>query len=209
MKISLVLFSQLFYSCVSSGTRGSGGSQNNIIDTVDTATLVDAETLPPVTRKLVGSNCVLIETGIVPRYYKCIGCDITLAVGCVTDMRTNASYNVAPSCQIASAANKYDRADCCPRFGPDFKGVTDLYYVGSAYPMALRCISDVGCASSSIYTQLLEECYAVCPPTVNLDQKGGPACLANFNGGQRNIPMMIMIWITTSVAVIMTWWISV
>jgi hypothetical protein len=40
-------------------------------------------------RKLAGSNCVIIERGKAPRYYKCIGCVIEEATACVDDLRSN------------------------------------------------------------------------------------------------------------------------
>ena len=63
--------------------------------------------------------------------------------------------------------------------------------------MALDCITQVGCASTSIFTQLSEECKASCPIVtapwditlqLNVDQRGGRSiCYAHFNSAFRSI----------------------
>lgn len=70
-------------------------------------------------RKLVGSNCVLIESGTVTPYYECIGCDIRQAMGCLTDLRTNKSGNILSSCSMNSVNEVSGGSDCCPRFKND------------------------------------------------------------------------------------------
>ncbi len=130
-------------------------------------------------RKLIGSNCILIERGIIPPYYDCLGCLIEEATGCVDDMRNNKSSNVWPTCKINSINEKYDKADCCPHF-KQMAGKLNLDYLGSAYPEALRCVAKTGCASSTIYTQLMEECQAVCPGKDERDA-GLSLCLSDFN----------------------------
>jgi hypothetical protein len=105
--------------------------------------------------------------------------------GCIDDMRNNVSGNVAPNCNMGRITESYE-TKCCPRILPDNKGNLDLKYVGAAYPMALRCLKAVGCEHSIFYTQLLDECKAICPINIYLDQKGGTACLAQFNAGKSN-----------------------
>ena len=140
-------------------------------------------------RSLVGSNCVLIERGTVTRYYTCIGCDVELAVQCVSDMRTNASFNVAPNCAIDRTNAVYDPT-CCPFLKQERSGVKNLAYLGAAYPMTLDCIAKVGCSASAIFAQLVEECLNVCPMDVkngiNVDQSGTKSiCYAKFNAAMR------------------------
>ena len=140
-------------------------------------------------RNLVGSNCVLIERGTVSRYYTCIGCNVELAVGCINDLRNNASFNVAPNCNINRGMQVYETDACCPRITTEKSGVKNLAYVGAAYPMTIQCIQNVGCQSSTIFTQLVEECLAVCPKGdngENTDQEGKKSsCFAHFNSVPR------------------------
>lgn len=132
-------------------------------------------------RRLFGSNCIQIERGSVPKYYTCLGCRIEEAVGCIDDMRRNHSGNVAHNCDMAMVTEHYESDRCCPTFHKERNGRLNLNYVGSAYPEALRCIESVGCHTSNIYLQLLDECYAMCPPEDYLDQNGKSSCFANFN----------------------------
>ena len=67
-------------------------------------------------RRLVGSNCVLIERGTISPYYECIGCDIRTAMGCLTDLRSNKSRNVDPQCTLRILDGGSLNAACCPRF---------------------------------------------------------------------------------------------
>jgi hypothetical protein len=129
-------------------------------------------------RKLIGSNCVLIERGDVPPYYDCIGCVIEKAAACVDDMRHNRSYNVAMECRLNSVKEFYDHS-CCPQITSSEGRRADLRYVSSAYPEALRCIINEGCGDSIIYAQLLKECRSTCPM---LDPRNGDSvCFSNFN----------------------------
>jgi hypothetical protein len=130
-------------------------------------------------RKLMGSNCVLIERGIIPPYYDCIGCVVEEAAACLNDMRYNFSFNVAQDCRMFSVKQFYDRKTCCPRFGINDVGAMDLAYIGAAYPEALRCMERVGCGGSIMYSQLKEECTTTClePDPRN----GGNVCFSNFN----------------------------
>ena len=98
-------------------------------------------------RNLVGSNCVLISRGVATPYYTCIGCDIELAIQCVNDMRTNASFNVPPGCQFShnqefysqggghdddatSKTRTYHINPCCPSLITMNTGVKNLQYIG-------------------------------------------------------------------------------
>lgn len=126
-----------------------------------------------------GSNCILIERGIIPPYYDCIGCVVSLAMACLEDMRLNRTGAVATGCELSAAAERY-RSGCCPHVSEVRTNVYNLVYPGSAYPQALSCIKAVGCGTSTIYTQLLDECKSTCPvmdPRVN----GRSVCLATFN----------------------------
>lgn len=89
-------------------------------------------------RKTVGSNCVLIERGTVSRYYKCIGCDINLAMGCISDLRKNASGNVGIGCNLGKTTGYYQSEQCCPKFAEERSGNLNLLYLGAAYPMTIR-----------------------------------------------------------------------
>jgi len=63
-------------------------------------------------RKLLSSNCYIIERGNMPPYQKCEGCKIEDAIACITDMRSNASGNVAADCEmnmIYNRAQDYDK----------------------------------------------------------------------------------------------------
>lgn len=134
-----------------------------------------------IVRKLIGSNCILIERGDVPPYYDCMGCVIEEAQGCLDDMRYNRSGNVYGTCTLASHSQSYDTS-CCPRFDfDDLQNRFDLSYVGSAYPEALRCIANVGCPSSTIYEQLLGECEEICSDSDPRDD--GNVCFSDFNAG--------------------------
>ena len=73
--------------------------------------------------------------------------------------------------------------------------------------MALDCITKVGCSSTSIFTQLSEECKASCPiiqdpaditVRLNVDQKGERSiCYAQFNTAFRSISssFFLFLWV--------------
>ena len=132
-------------------------------------------------RKLIGSNCVRVETGIIPPHYECLGCVIERAQACVDDMRYNKSGNVFPSCDLHVLFDYHNANNCCPKIQANQNGRLDLMYVGSAYPEAIRCIEHVGCKDSILYAQLVDECLSLCPEDEFQDQKGNAACFANFN----------------------------
>lgn len=109
-------------------------------------------------RRLVGSNCIQIEVGIVTPYYKCDGCEIEKATECLQDMRLNKSGNVRPGCPLDSAFLEPPDAVCCPTINDKLL----LDYAGSSYPAALTCMEQAGCKSSTVYQQLARECTKVC-----------------------------------------------
>ena len=144
-------------------------------------------------RKMIGSNCVVIERAIITKYYKCEGCVIEQALGCLNDLRMNISGNVPHGCNI-SYIGHLPLTSCCPAFGPDTTGNVNLIATTAGYPDTLRCIQSVGCGDSDVYTSLLEECQYTCPlkldpddrtvaKTVVSDQAGNDACLAKYNAG--------------------------
>jgi hypothetical protein len=133
-------------------------------------------------RRLIGSNCVLIERGTVPPYYDCVGCEIERAAACIDDMRFNRSYNVASDCRMASVKQFNDEV-CCPRFLKNKYNNADLNYIGSAYPEALRCMQRVGCQKSILYSQLQAECETTCRKRD--PRNGGNVCFSNFNSASR------------------------
>lgn len=121
-----LLFLAVMSACLSSSIQPTGmNSTKNVV-------LADAyldryywnETVPDdnvgyfggYLRKLVGSNCVLIERGTISPYYQCIGCDIRRAIGCISDLRANKSQNVDPRCTMGRLNEVYGGAACCPRF---------------------------------------------------------------------------------------------
>lgn len=147
-------------------------------------------------RKLIGSNCVLIERGNIPPYYDCVGCIVEKAAACIDDMRTNKSYNVAPSCKLNAVKNYYDHA-CCPKYFSNQYGVINLQYSGSAYPEALRCMKREGCETSVMYKQLLDECLRSCP--FNDERPWArdiSTCYADFNSAKSlHVPVLMTLLI--------------
>lgn len=152
-------------------------------------------------RKLIGSNCLLIERGDYPPFYECIGCVIEEAQACVDDMRYNKSFNVPSNCAMYATSQEYNSAHCCPVIKATVKGGVDLLYVGAAYPMALSCIERVGCKSSTIYAQLLNECLTVCPFTDVRNQKS--VCYAAFNGAIKVQPVVFVFWLVVLFLVVL------
>jgi len=155
-------------------------------------------------RALTGSNCVQIERGKTPIYYKCLGCVTEEAMGCIDDLRFNRTGNVPSNCDFARITEYYEGAKCCPQFGTDNTGRLNLLYMGSAYPETLECLINVGCEGSVVYQQLLEECNGICSP-LGEDPRGadganfgepGAVCTALYNGaprGPRQIPLVTFI----------------
>lgn len=151
-------------------------------------------------RRLIGSNCLSIERGDYPPFYECVGCVVEEAQACVDDMRYNKSLNVHPSCAMYATSQSYDSTNCCPQI-VSIKGRLDLSYIGAAYPMALSCIEKVGCKASTIYKQLLKECYTICP---GIDSRSkGSVCLSQFNSVSRTfaLPSFVMVLLIFSILV--------
>mmetsp|Transcript_5162 Transcript_5162/g.7904 ORF Transcript_5162/g.7904 Transcript_5162/m.7904 type:complete len:185 (-) Transcript_5162:69-623(-) len=111
-------------------------------------------------RYLIGSNCIIIESGKIPPYEQCLGCEIREAMGCLDDMRRNLSGTVPTGCTISAISEEYDTS-CCPRYVAK-KRKFDIIYETSAYPVGLACLRKTGCEHTEIYNQLLNECRAVC-----------------------------------------------
>jgi hypothetical protein len=167
--------------------RGTGTGRHLSVETVGS--------METTMRQLIGSNCLLIEKGTVPPYYDCLGCVVEEAQGCVDDMRYNKSGQVAPECNLNSARERYDGAQCCPKFGlmldPAFNqpytggknfGRIDMQVPGSAYPSALRCIQASGCGEHVIYQQLRQECSSACARIRDARSNGRESvCDSEFN----------------------------
>ena len=94
----------------------TSGAYNDSLQFYHESELLPAFSVKGYLRKLVGSNCVLIERGTISPYYECIGCDIRTAMGCLRDLRSNKSRNVDPQCSLASLNEGSFNAACCPRF---------------------------------------------------------------------------------------------
>ena len=157
----------------------------------------------PLLRRLIGSNCILIQRGDVPPYYDCMGCVIEKAAACLDDMRHNRSYNVASNCAMNSVHEQYPH-ECCPDIAINDQGGVNLRYVGSAYPETLRCIAAMGCGSSIIYTQLETECLKACP--FKDIRSGGSVCYANFNSA--NSVRYSTIWTIASIVAMIIYFVS-
>lgn len=160
-------------------------------------------------RKLIGSNCILIERGSIPPYYDCIGCVQEKAAACVDDMRTNKSYNVHGSCKLNSVKERYNPVPkngnkeypCCPKFHfvSANSQAKDLSYVSAAYPEGLRCLVREGCGASIMYTQLLEECLMTCP--IKDPRNGQSVCYSNFNSASSvRAQVFIVLFLVLSVS---------
>ena len=122
------------------------------------------------------------------KYYECIGCPIEAAQACVDDMRHNKSGNIALGCHIGALTMSYESTACCPMFLNDWKktrknmartGRLNMIYPGSQYPETLKCLETVGCTASVLYSQLLQECQAVCP---FIDPRGKVNKIVNSEG---------------------------
>ena len=92
------------------------------------------------------SNCVVIGTGVVPPYDKCVGCIVAEAMACVDDMRKNATGTVPHNCPMHSVLETYDKA-CCPVYVTPKKNkkIVEVVYSTSAYPSVLACLRKVKC----------------------------------------------------------------
>lgn len=146
-------------------------------------------------RKMFGSNCVVIERATVTRYYKCEGCIIERALGCLSDFRQNVSGNVPRGCNI-TYIGPLTQPKCCPVIAKDAAGKMNLIAKTAGYPDTLRCIQSVGCGDTDVYTSLLEECQYTCPLELNSedpsvgkiafsDSGGNDICLATYSASNR------------------------
>ena len=115
-----------------------------------------------------GSTCLLTGGGVVPYFNSCVGCSLTAAHQCVEDMRKNVSFNVPVGCHMDSLGSmtgaynrikKIENRRCCPRL----ENVENEFTW--AYRDALRCLVNIYCDDSDVYTDLHNECEAVCPTT--------------------------------------------
>lgn len=141
-----------------------------------------------------GSDCLRSGGGKVPYFNSCVGCPIGSAQQCVLDMRRNVSFNVAPDCNLGQMSasvgkrnNDKDR-NCCARHGH-----RETY----AFPDALRCLENLKCDKSGIFTELKRECDYVCP--VGLDDVWGGACEpSEFDRGSSALrPSLLIVGATT------------
>ena len=113
-----------------------------------------------------GSTCLLTGGGVVPYFNSCVGCSLTAAHQCVSDMRANVSFNVPVGCNMDSVGSlagyrpnikKIENRRCCPRLVNIDNEFT------WAYRDALRCLTNIYCETSDVYSDLLAECKKVCP----------------------------------------------
>ena len=113
-----------------------------------------------------GSTCLLTGGGVVPYFNSCVGCSLTAAHQCVSDMRANASFNVPVGCNMDAVGSlaghrpnikKIENRRCCPRLVNVDNEFT------WAYRDALRCLTNIYCETSDVYSDLLAECKKVCP----------------------------------------------
>ena len=149
-------------------------------------------------RNLISSNCIMIERGLMPPYQKCFGgCIVEDAVACIQDMRTNASGNVDPSCQL-NVINEVPDKDCCPRrIGPNPLNNIMIGRLHSAYPEALECLNRVGCGGSQEYQNIEAECLKACPADDELYQypDGTPLCAPYFVPEEEEVADYSLIYI--------------
>lgn len=99
-------------------------------------------------RALYGTNCVVIERGVVSRYYKCTGCKVEEAALCVQDLRTNRSHNIAGVARSIRCGSSMIKKSAVPNTAK-----AELWrQLGVAIP--LRCsVSKTSGAQRRRYTQ--------------------------------------------------------
>ncbi len=83
--------------------------------------------------------------GKVPPYSKCTGCNINLAILCLSSMRSNESGTVHPDCKLEYLHQQYDQT-CCPRYNSR----KQVIYNTAAYPQGLECLRKIGCEMSQV-----------------------------------------------------------
>lgn len=138
-------------------------------------TLYEGGTINQLIRRLVGSNCILVERAEVTPYYACLGCRVEEAMGCIDDMRLNRTGNVRATCKINSMHQTLDN-NCCPTF----TGSNRVNYMGMSYPEGLRCLQRVGCGDSIFYHDILAECKRTCH--YNIPNSDRSICFAGTPG---------------------------
>lgn len=87
----------------------------------------------------------MVGNGVVSPFFKCTGCVLEQAMGCVEDLRRNLSGSVPAGCKIDVVSEKYSDV-CCPSFTPQ----ATVEYATSAFPQTLACIETVGCKLSQV-----------------------------------------------------------
>lgn len=151
----------------------------------------------PYLRHLLGSNCFQVKTGVVPKYTACVGCREEVAIACVNILRHNSTNSVSPLCHTNILSNSLPSEYCCPQFFEN-----DLEYIGSAYPMALKCLQSSGCESSVFYSQLLLECETVCINKVD-PRNDQSVCFAQFNTGNSYSPNFNLLFMISMFTIMM------
>jgi len=101
-----------------------------------------------------GSDCLRAGGGKVPYFESCVGCPVGSAQQCALDMRRNVSANVPTGCELGEIGAGDGDGACCAKAGR-----RETY----AFPDALRCLRNLKCDKSSIYTEIYRECDASCP----------------------------------------------
>jgi hypothetical protein len=117
----------------------------------------NSDELCPIILPTLGSNCIMVGNGIVPPFFKCTGCVLEQAMGCVDDLRRNLSGSVPYDCLLDVVAEKYSDA-CCPSY-TFLRKQTLLEYSTSAFPQTLACIEAVGCMMSQVKTITISGYY--------------------------------------------------
>lgn len=174
-------------------------------------------------RRLIGSNCIVIQRGEVPEYYDCIGCIVEEAQACIDDLRYNLTGTVGPHCSMNSMREfNTDANDCCPQFGKAYRDPwsyerytdeqlefiqVDMLVTGSAYPEAFVCLENAGCEESLVYTDLEIECQHRCEgpdgvtdPRFNDTTKG--VCHATYNAASRGFGTSVQILFVSLVSIL-------
>ncbi|KAH8095125.1 hypothetical protein JL720_2401 [Aureococcus anophagefferens] len=122
-----------------------------------------------------GSTC-LTGGGVVPYFNSCVGCSLTAAHQCVSDMRANVSFNVPVGCNMDSVGSlagyrpnikKIENRRCCPRLVNIDNEFT------WAYRDALRCLTNIW--HVDVRSDLLAECKKVCPTDNESIWEGAPS----------------------------------
>lgn len=184
-------------------------------------------------RRLVGSNCELIERGTMPPYWDCMGCIVEEAQGCIDDLRFNASGLVPPKCKMSSLLQTatMQARECCPHFnytrgrraGDKFdplnistfpeeneRWMLDMTTWSSAYPEVIRCLGRVGCQDHLLAREIVAECENVCKSIKDPRFREGPrstsVCFADFSAAPRSTisPMINSITISLGVTFLVT-----